>query len=285
MPNQDMAADLLTARAEMIRFYPTPKTKKELVPFLLGFTLLDEKQLKDMCLQRLRIIAKMTKMHTSKEKSLPGLWKKYNKEGLLELYEEVVEPEDETYLSFPVKRLRLEIELADFKEWERLMPLRMDRQKWCNQCGTPLIWSSIQNTFDCSATMNLAGATGIKCTKAFQDKASARCCISKAVAQALGTATPVTQKANDPVASSLSTGAVSVDMINNKTSTTKRAKLDNVAHPLLPRSHALGLQGDDAHATKKAKKSPKMQAHCQEEQGHENLRVGEQDAKHDESKR
>ena len=125
-----MAADLLTARAEMIRFYPTPKTKKELVPFLLGFTLLDEKQLKDMCLQRLRIIAKMTKMHTSKEKSLPGLWKRYNKEGLLELYEEVVEPEDETYLSFPVKRLRLEIELADFKEWERLMPLRMDRQKW-----------------------------------------------------------------------------------------------------------------------------------------------------------
>ena len=62
MPNQDMAADLLTARAEMIRFYPTPKTKKELVPFLLGFTLLDEKQLKDMCLQRLRIIAMMTKI-------------------------------------------------------------------------------------------------------------------------------------------------------------------------------------------------------------------------------
>ena len=238
-------------------------SKKMLVPFLQEITLLNKQQLTDMSVQRLRIIAQ--EMNPAKQKSLPKYWKEMPKENLFEMYSEMFEPEiyPETYMKVTRKMMISEIEEADEKERKNLERLRIEALRLCPQCRTPCIWSTILNTWACSATMDigvealvrrqviveLPSDEALTTKKAKWDKAA--CSPTSGTVELPSEDTPATKKAKKVQAASSPTSGT-VELPSEDTPATKKAKKVQAASS--PTSGTVELPSEDKPATKKAKK-------------------------------
>ena len=213
-------------------------SKKMLVPFLQEITLLNKQQLTDMSVQRLRIIAQ--EMNPAKQKSLPKYWKEMPKENLFEMYSEMFEPEiyPETYMKVTRKMMISEIEEADEKERKNLERLRIEALRLCPQCRTPCIWSTILNTWACSATMDIGVEALVR---------------RQVIVELPSDEALTTKKAKwDKAACSPTSGTV--ELPSEDTPATKKAKKVQAASS--PTSGTVELPSEDKPATKKAKKEP-----------------------------